>query len=712
MPLKLSDFNQGEIKEVEAPKKTGGGLLNYLKGLPVGLAKSAGEFALGAGEIGRKTQGVVGNITGINSIGGMGGTSPFDTQEAQRIRETTLAANAPGQGTGKFIGTAAQFLFPTSAVTKGQQFLGSVARQLPKFGGAQLAGKAAARFLPEAIGTGAVSAFRSGGDLEQAKQEGMLAGGFSVGLGALGGLARATYWPMLDDSVNKALGVQGRKSGGVALQQTAKKTAGLQVLKDRAKDLTVTADDGLKTVFDPQNASYNTTLQAWKQAREKVFQEYTEMASKAGEKATLDMSSIRQQMVNALDAPILSVEKNAVKSLLRDFDDIFKDPTKVDMQAAERFVKSLNENTVHGFFTGTSDAASSKVNAGTSRLIREMMDDVIEESTGAQYQATRSQYAALKSLEDDLVRKFQQDARSIGGGLPEYTGAFASGDIIGSALSLDPAQFAKGATLGTFSLLKRKLSNPERFLRRSFDLIDDVPSDLSLRIWGGSKALSEKEAKLAGDVAESIKNPAIGMSIKNVADDPSFNKGVTPNLVEEAKKYKSAEEFVKAQGTPMYHGSRSTFDTFETANTGKNSLNSGIGFYLADNSKGASTYGNVIEFVDTGKGRLLPILDEPSKHKAMLSELADGDTELLKKLLDQDVDFDSLTRKALIDKYKSAPDAYLSILKKYGYRGYDIPPEYALTNSKTTEHVRFNSEDIKPKSQLTDIWNQANSKTN
>jgi hypothetical protein len=212
-----------------------------------------------------------------------------------------------------------------------------------------------------------------------------------------------------------------------------------------------------------------------------------------------------------------------------------------------------------------------------------------------------------------------------------------------------------------------------------------------------------------------IVNPFQGKS-KPKVDNQVVSSGKMPevkvDLVSDPKNFKTADEFVKAQGIPMYHGSRSTFDKFETANTGKNSLNSGIGFYLADNPKGASTYGNVIDFVDTGKGKLLPILDKPSQHKAMLSELADGDTELLKKLLDQDVVFDSLTRKALIDKYKSTPDAYLSIMKKYGHRGYDIPPEYALTNSKTTEHVRFSSEDIKTRAQLTDIWNKANTPVN
>jgi hypothetical protein len=34
-------------------------------------------------------------------------------------------------------------------------------------------------------------------------------------------------------------------------------------------------------------------------------------------------------------------------------------------------------------------------------------------------------------------------------------------------------------------------------------------------------------------------------------------------LVQEARKYKSAEEFVKAQGEPLYHRSQNKFDKFD-----------------------------------------------------------------------------------------------------------------------------------------------------
>jgi hypothetical protein len=58
----------------------------------------------------------------------------------------------------------------------------------------------------------------------------------------------------------------------------------------------------------------------------------------------------------------------------------------------------------------------------------------------------------------------------------------------------------------------------------------------------------------------------------------------------------------------------------------------------------------------------------------------------------------------LVDKYKTNPTEYIEIMRKNGIRGYDIPPEYALTNSKTTEHVRFFPEDIKTRSQLKAEW--------
>lgn len=503
MALKLSDLKEDEYTIGGKPGASGD------------LAQSAINFAGGFvddfASVGRNVQSLLprslSTIPGDNRQGN-------EVPTAERLAQMGAQDGTFATGAGRFASMATQFLAPSGAITKGQQVLQGAARLAPK--GVQTAAKIGARVLPEAVGTGAVSFLRSG-DTEQAQKDATIAGAFSLGLGTLGSLARSTYWPLLDDTVNKALGTQGKKSGGVALQQTAQKAAGLQVIKDLSDQLDVTLDDGTKAKFDPNNATYSTTLQAWNEARKKIYNDYSSLAKKAGETAQVGLSEVREELGKALDAPVLSVEKNAITQLIKDFDAAFPNPDAVDLQTAERFVKSLNDNTAQGFFQGTADAASSKVYAGTSRFIREKMDDVISEATGEGYQALRSQYAALKSVENDLVRRFQQNARQIGGGLPEYMGAFGGADIIASALTMNLAGLAKGTTLGLFAALKRKLADPERFLKRAFQLIDnEAPSDLSLRLWGGTRPLSQGEQQAAQEVVESASKPGLGLSTQAV----------------------------------------------------------------------------------------------------------------------------------------------------------------------------------------------------
>lgn len=84
--------------------------------------------------------------------------------------------------------------------------------------------------------------------------------------------------------------------------------------------------------------------------------------------------------------------------------------------------------------------------------------------------------------------------------------------------------------------------------------------------------------------------------------DTTYSKGITQpqesvNLHQEALKYKSANEFVKAQGTPVYHGTNNTFTEFDPKRIGsRDSGWFGKGFYFAGTKGEAATYGkNVME---------------------------------------------------------------------------------------------------------------------
>ena len=85
-----------------------------------------------------------------------------------------------------------------------------------------------------------------------------------------------------------------------------------------------------------------------------------------------------------------------------------------------------------------------------------------------------------------------------------------------------------------------------------------------------------------------------------IAEDMGLKKKPNAELsgsVEEAKKYKSADEFMKAQGEPLYHGTNAKFDEFDTKKIGSTTDDGmwGRGFYFSDKAT-AKNYGkNIME---------------------------------------------------------------------------------------------------------------------
>ena len=144
-----------------------------------------------------------------------------------------------------------------------------------------------------------------------------------------------------------------------------------------------------------------------------------------------------------------------------------------------------------------------------------------------------------------------------------------------------------------------------------------------------------------------------------------FKKSVS-SLEQEAKKYKSAEEFVKAQGTPVYHGSKVS-DIIEKE---------GFKLLPKEQRNMASAYGDGI-YLTTSKS-------DAKGWGGMVNARIPPDLKLYKA-----VDSDAYK----IDTQK---------LVKEGYDGVKV-------DRGNLQHiVIFNPTKIKTKSQLTDIWNKAN----
>ena len=166
----------------------------------------------------------------------------------------------------------------------------------------------------------------------------------------------------------------------------------------------------------------------------------------------------------------------------------------------------------------------------------------------------------------------------------------------------------------------------------------------------------------------------IGMTIKDVSKE-GFNKaGVPQKLTEEAKKYKNVDDFIKAQGTPVYHGTsninQKSFEQFgfDISKNKKGYAESPYGLFTAPTEEAATFYGKPIALYPQGE---IKVLSQSSQKWA--------DT---------------------MGKSRSVEDSS-KIAKQLKDEGYDLI-------ESGNEQLILSPEKFKTKSQLTDIWNKAN----
>lgn len=203
-------------------------------------------------------------------------------------------------------------------------------------------------------------------------------------------------------------------------------------------------------------------------------------------------------------------------------------------------------------------------------------------------------------------------------------------------------------------------------------------------------------------------------------------------LATEARKYKSAEEFVKAQGETVYHGTKANINSLSESDVlqyGKPNALYGQGLYLTDSPKVAEGYSVTKGTGEAGKilsGTIKPDvkllnLDEPIKKEFVDSlQRASGDLSL--DINSRDTGQSAM--KKFMNSLHGLPtneaseiiDSLHHNLEQLGYDGFQhvggqitggVPSKVSILwdGGARSAVDKVNSTS---KSQLTDIWNKAN----
>lgn len=457
----VQGLNPQERKAATAAKKAGGFFqrlgedLNKRKQNVMSDARefsqgkiSPQEYRLrGAGQVAGGFTDVIGNVVGTTAKAGFRAL-PQQRQDALKADAASIAQSKFGQAVGRTASSVAtgygQFREANPRLAKDIEAVGNIASAAPiGFGTKQVGSQAikTAQYVGEEAGTG----------------------------------VRRILTGSLEKNVGKAVGMTGRMGLADTEKAIPKAVNAFRTIAKNAKNTVVKDIDGIEKVFEPTKATFGETLQALKQTKDSLYNQWTNMAKEAGEQGVSFGADDFQKAIAALrqsTANSTTAWRNKAETLIGDMTRNYADETpngvvfrEVDPSDIQKFIENINVD-----INPMSDKAGSEVSSLLSRTLREMMDSKIE-STGPGvkgYQALRNQYSELKSVENGLINQFKKSARGVGNGFPQWVEGFGTLDAIVGMVTQGPQAAIRGVGLNILAKTMRSLRDPENALKRSF----------------------------------------------------------------------------------------------------------------------------------------------------------------------------------------------------------------------------------------------------
>lgn len=303
----------------------------------------------------------------------------------------------------------------------------------------------------------------------------------------------------------------------------------------------------------------------------------------------------------------------------------------------------------------------------------------------------------LKSIEDIEAAKGQKVGTYIRTGLGVGAGA-ASGGPVGAligAIATSPQVGlqlvraygkAKGVSSRLIEPIISKMKSGTKLVGSEYKLVNDAIIDAS----------SKMEKRIIKSSVNYAKNIRPGLSIEDISK--KGNGEIRPTNLD-PKNFKTAEEYVKAQGAPVYHGTSA-----ESAKALEK------GYKLLDpkeQAKMQSTFvGEEIFGLSTSRSKLVA-QDFQNLHSGgkIIEFYVDPMAKI--KILEKGVMIDDIPVEQ-IKKWKKEGYGVIAETPEKGQRySYDTN-SYVDDVSNEWNHLIIDENAVKTKAQLTDIWNKAN----
>lgn len=321
-------------------------------------------------------------------------------------------------------------------------------------------------------------------------------------------------------------------------------------------------------------------------------------------------------------------------------------------------------------------------------------------------------------LGEEDVKKFStmvSEAGKTGEDLFVGEGAKTFGSITGKGLAIGLVALDLTPFGGVRKNLVKELTSLKDVKKIEVVLKNAGVSDDLIAVYAPKFSKTNK-SKEVSEGLKSLEN--IIKETKTSKTGTQIVKGIDNNLIQEAKKYKSADEFIKSQREPLYHGTNKDFEKFELTKGKREGFLGDIrevdnqAIFLTKDKELASFYGKnkvdifggdyklIESYTDTGK--ILDLSNVQDKEiKKLAIELMEKYDGKVRRKIPKDLQYQLVDKKEFVD-----------LVKEKGFDTIKINEGKLVADGIKKEgdnytYAILNPEKIKTKQQLTDIWNKA-----
>ena len=209
--------------------------------------------------------------------------------------------------------------------------------------------------------------------------------------------------------------------------------------------------------------------QAIEQRKEAIFNQYDEMAARAGGQGVkVPLQPAITALLRVANEPEVAAAHPGIAATAERFAKTWAEAGSLSPKQMQKLIQNLNA-TYAGPSPTREIISERTLMQPVMQVMRDTLDQTIASSEGPGYAPLKSQYRDMLSIERHVANAIQREAKNIPGGLGTTFGNLAAAtELLRGSVLLNPTELASAASIKGAQMALRWLKSPNRAVAQMF----------------------------------------------------------------------------------------------------------------------------------------------------------------------------------------------------------------------------------------------------